>query len=75
MFHLKWLYLFQEAFGFSNKANVPWKIPVTYTTSLEQNFDLEKVYPTEMFEQNHNLRFDLGDEDWVLFNIQGQGNI
>ena len=69
------LYLFQERFGFSNKPFVPFSIPVTYTTSLEKNFELEKIYPVKMVDTSQLLVFDLGEEDWVIFNIQGQGKI
>ncbi|KAJ8733124.1 hypothetical protein PYW08_001422 [Mythimna loreyi] len=65
--------LSQERFGFSNKPFQPTRVPITYTTSTELNFDLEHIHPTDMFDQSHNLAFNLGDDDWVLFNIQGQG--
>ncbi|KAJ8727740.1 hypothetical protein PYW07_001859 [Mythimna separata] len=65
--------LSQERFGFSNRPFQPTRVPITYTTSIDPNFDIDNIYPFDMFDQSHNLVFALGDDDWVLFNIQGQG--
>ncbi|XP_041970735.1 membrane alanyl aminopeptidase-like [Aricia agestis] len=63
--------IFQERFGFSNSPQVAYQIPVTYTTSVNPNF--ENIYPILVTDTTTTFNFFLDEEDWVLFNIQGQG--
>lgn len=46
-------------------------IPLSYTTRV--NPDFTNFYPSEMLEASSTITMDLGEEDWVIFNIQGQG--
>ncbi|CAH1647280.1 unnamed protein product [Spodoptera littoralis] len=63
--------LHQTPFGFTNRDSPSRLLPITYTTSIEKNFD--NIHPQFMLDINHNLNVFLDEEDWILFNIQGQG--
>ncbi|XP_026755769.2 aminopeptidase N-like isoform X2 [Galleria mellonella] len=65
--------LTQERFGFTSVPEVNYKIPLTFTTSLDPNFDDEHIYPIEMMDQTKALDITLNSDSWILFNIQGQG--
>nr|ASU92549.1 glutamine aminopeptidase-like protein 11 [Achaea janata] len=61
----------QERFGFANLEHRSYLIPITYTTSV--NPDFNNYEPVMMSDATVTLNFFLDEEDWVLFNIQGQG--
>nr|WAK99419.1 aminopeptidase N 9 [Spodoptera frugiperda] len=63
--------LHQTPFAFTNRESPSRLLPITYTTSIEKNFD--NIHPQFMLDINHNLNVFLDEEDWILFNIQGQG--
>ncbi|XP_034830016.1 aminopeptidase N-like [Maniola hyperantus] len=64
------VYLTQQRFGFSERRNLEYAIPLTFTTSSDPNFD--DIFPTQMMTSNLLLDLELGD-DWIIFNLQGQG--
>ncbi|GBP46434.1 Membrane alanyl aminopeptidase [Eumeta japonica] len=61
----------QERFGFTAREVTHYNIPITYTTSL--NPDFENVYPVQMIDDQNVLSLFLPEEEWILFNIQGRG--
>ncbi|XP_068631137.1 membrane alanyl aminopeptidase-like [Battus philenor] len=64
----------QERFAFSAvQQQRNYIIPLTYTTSVEPNFDDDNVYPTMVIDGTETLDMEIGDDDWIIFNIQGQG--
>ncbi|KAH9643211.1 hypothetical protein HF086_012873 [Spodoptera exigua] len=63
--------LHQTPFAFTNTESPSRLLPITYTTSIEKNFD--NIHPQFMLDINYNLNVFLDEEDWILFNIQGQG--
>ncbi|CAG5041313.1 unnamed protein product [Parnassius apollo] len=63
----------QERFSFSPVDHINYLVPITYTSSINPNFDSDNIYPVMMMEATTTLNMVLDDEDWVLFNIQGQG--
>ncbi|KAJ8733125.1 hypothetical protein PYW08_001423 [Mythimna loreyi] len=67
--------IYQEVFGFYNENLMfgQYKLPITYTTSRELDFSDQKLHPTSVSDRIQLLPIRLGDDDWVLFNIQGQG--
>ncbi|XP_049694530.2 membrane alanyl aminopeptidase isoform X1 [Helicoverpa armigera] len=67
------VFLSQERFGFANQQHINYNIPITYTTSREFNFDASRTYPVEMMDNSLSVPMTLDEEDFVLFNIQGQG--
>uniref|UniRef100_A0A2A4J290 Aminopeptidase n=1 Tax=Heliothis virescens TaxID=7102 RepID=A0A2A4J290_HELVI len=67
------VFLSQERFGFADQQHVNFDIPITYTTSQEFNFDPDRIYPVQMMDSSLSVPMTLGEEDFVLFNIQGQG--
>lgn len=52
-----------------------YTIPITFTTNQQQNYD--DVYPTMMMENTVQITLPntLDENDYVIFNIQGQGYI
>ncbi|XP_045765828.1 aminopeptidase N-like [Maniola jurtina] len=64
------VYLMQERFGFSERRNVDYTTPLTFTTSSDPNFD--EIFPTHMMTSSLQIDLELG-EDWIIFNLQGQG--
>ncbi|XP_013184638.1 membrane alanyl aminopeptidase isoform X2 [Amyelois transitella] len=65
------LVLTQERFSFSSLPQMGFEIPISYTTSMDPDFD--NIYPESMTDGTLMLDRVLGDDDWILFNIQGQG--
>ncbi|KAM3967321.1 membrane alanyl aminopeptidase [Aphomia sociella] len=65
--------LTQERFGFSTVNQVNYLVPITFTTSLNPNFEDDNIYPISMMDQTMTLDMALEEESWVLLNIQGQG--
>ncbi|XP_075971877.1 membrane alanyl aminopeptidase-like isoform X2 [Anticarsia gemmatalis] len=62
----------QERFSFAAQPQqVNYLIPITYTTSV--NPDFSNVHPITMTDATQTINFFLDEEDWVLFNIQGEG--
>lgn len=51
-------------------------IPLTFTTSVNPNYEMENVYNIQMMNANTIINMVLDEEegDYVLFNIQGQGS-
>lgn len=67
------IYWLQQRFGFTPRPNVNYDIPITYTTSDDPDFD--NVYPEKVVGPNEMLDIDLDGGDWIIFNIQGQGEL
>ncbi|XP_053604247.1 membrane alanyl aminopeptidase-like isoform X2 [Plodia interpunctella] len=65
------LVLTQERFSYTSLPQRSFRIPITYTTSIDPNFD--NIHPEDMSDGTLMLDMNLGEEDWVIFNIQGQG--
>ncbi|XP_063824400.1 membrane alanyl aminopeptidase-like [Ostrinia nubilalis] len=68
------LTLNQQHFQFNTPA-VPqtFQIPLTFTRSIDRNFD--NVHPFMILDVatfSHNIEIG-GEEDWVIYNIQGRG--
>ncbi|CAK1546282.1 unnamed protein product [Leptosia nina] len=61
----------QERFGFANRPQMNFMIPLSFTTSV--NPDFNNIYPSQVMQTTATLTMDLTDDDWVIFNIQGQG--
>ncbi|XP_035438240.2 membrane alanyl aminopeptidase-like isoform X2 [Spodoptera frugiperda] len=62
----------QLPFSFTYKESSNLLLPITYTTSIEKNFD--KIHPQFMLDGLRHLNIVLDDDDdWIIFNIQGQG--
>ncbi|XP_022125613.2 aminopeptidase N isoform X1 [Pieris rapae] len=61
----------QERFGFASRPQMNFMIPLSFTTRV--NPDFNNIYPTHLLEASTTISMDLGDEDWVIFNVQGQG--
>ncbi|KAI8424610.1 hypothetical protein MSG28_003044 [Choristoneura fumiferana] len=65
--------LTQERFGFSSRDQVNYEVPITWTSSINPNFEMDNVRSIQMTDGTMTINVPLGDEDFVLFNIQGQG--
>ncbi|XP_063360349.1 aminopeptidase N-like [Cydia amplana] len=65
--------LTQEKFGFTASEQVNYQIPVTWTTSINPNYETNNIRPTAMMDNTMTINIPLDEEDYVLFNIQGQG--
>ncbi|XP_050667552.1 aminopeptidase N-like [Leptidea sinapis] len=68
--------LSQVRFSFAAVSDIAYPIPITYTTSINPNFD--NLRPELIMENSHQiinpgLSTEEGEEDWIIFNIQGQG--
>ncbi|XP_026737103.1 membrane alanyl aminopeptidase-like isoform X2 [Trichoplusia ni] len=66
------VFVSQERFGFASQTPVSYDIPITFTTSVNPNF-VDTMYPSGTLGGTDTIDMDLDEEDWVLFNIQGQG--
>lgn len=66
-------FIFKVHFSFTGRATVEYTIPVTFTTNQQQNYD--DVYPTMMIKNAVQITLPntLDEDDYVIFNIQGQG--
>lgn len=52
-----------------------YNIPITYTT-VRNNPNFENIYPVEILTNNNMpLPLTLPEEEFVLLNIQGQGEV
>ncbi|XP_047528953.1 membrane alanyl aminopeptidase-like [Vanessa atalanta] len=69
--HQNGVVLSQQRFGLTVVSQVNYLIPISYTTSVNPNFD--DIKPEFMMDTTHELNFALEDDDWVIFNLQGQG--
>ncbi|XP_045494179.1 aminopeptidase N-like [Colias croceus] len=65
------VFVSQERFGYSSRPRTVYMVPLTYTSSVNPNFD--NIYPVMVMESTVSIDIVLDEEDWVLFNIQGQG--
>ncbi|XP_072939971.1 membrane alanyl aminopeptidase-like [Epargyreus clarus] len=65
------LLLTQEHFSLAGAPQGNYMVPITFTTSANPDFD--NLHPTRMLDVTTALNLALGEDDWVLFNIQGQG--
>lgn len=72
-------FLFKEHFSFTGSQPAGYSIPITFTTNLEQNYD--NVNPILMADNTilvplpNTIDDDEEAEDYVIFNIQGQGSL
>ncbi|CAH0605710.1 unnamed protein product [Chrysodeixis includens] len=66
------VFVSQERFGFASQTPISYDIPITFTTSVNPNFE-DTLYPSGVLGGTDTIDMDLDEEDWVLFNIQGQG--
>lgn len=62
--------LTQEKFGFTAGAQVTYQIPVTWTSNISPNYEINEI---RMMDNTMTINVPLDEEDFVLFNIQGQG--
>nr|ADI48183.1 membrane alanyl aminopeptidase 3 [Chrysomela tremula] len=71
--HTNQVQITQEPFSNSKldrDSNTQWNIPVTYTTSVEKDFNKEHI---DWLMENHTLTVSLEEEAWILVNIQQIG--
>ncbi|OWR41739.1 aminopeptidase N like protein [Danaus plexippus plexippus] len=62
----------QEHFSFTTSSRPSnFRIPLTYTTRNEPNFN--NLFPSEIMDLVSVVTTNLGEDDWIIFNIQGQG--
>ncbi|XP_050343836.1 aminopeptidase N-like [Nymphalis io] len=61
----------QQRFSFSTVPQVNYLVPISYTTSADPDFD--DIQPKFMMENTLELNFQIEDDGWVIFNLQGQG--
>ncbi|XP_048007237.1 aminopeptidase N-like isoform X1 [Leguminivora glycinivorella] len=62
--------LTQEKFGFTATDQVNYQIPVTWTSSINPNYEINDI---RVMDNTMTINVVLNDDDYVLFNIQGQG--
>ncbi|XP_063619790.1 aminopeptidase N-like [Cydia splendana] len=62
--------LTQEKFGFSASDQVTYQIPVTWTSNISPNYEINDI---RIMDNTMTINVPLDEEDYVLFNIQGQG--
>ncbi|XP_061710734.1 aminopeptidase N-like isoform X2 [Cydia pomonella] len=62
--------LTQEKFGFTAGAQVTYQIPVTWTSNISPNYEINEI---RMMDNTMTINVPLDEEDFLLFNIQGQG--
>ncbi|XP_030032718.2 membrane alanyl aminopeptidase [Manduca sexta] len=63
----------QERFSFGPRPHINFPIPITYTTSVNPDFSDDNIRPIVVTDATVAFNMVLDEEDWVLFNIQGQG--
>ncbi|CAB3260804.1 unnamed protein product [Arctia plantaginis] len=61
----------QEHFSFGTQQVRNFPIPITFTTSVVPNF--LNYHPSMVIDGSFTIPVIVGPEDWILFNIQGQG--
>lgn len=66
-------FVFKGHFSLAGGGDVRYKIPVTFTTNRDQNYN--DMHPTMLMESTDlmPLPFTFEDDDYIIFNLQGQG--
>ncbi|XP_049870319.1 membrane alanyl aminopeptidase-like [Pectinophora gossypiella] len=61
----------QEHFGFTTSTDQVYHIPLTYTSSVD--LDFTNIHPSTVLENMMTIPMQLSEDDFPIFNIQGQG--